>query len=26
LLQRRLKAWLIAMQYRHRLLDAERPR
>ncbi len=26
LLQRRLKAWLIAMQYRHHLLDAERPR
>jgi uncharacterized protein (DUF983 family) len=26
LLQRRLKAWLIALQYRHRLLDAERPR
>jgi uncharacterized protein (DUF983 family) len=25
LLQRRLKAWLIAMQYRHHLLDAERP-
>ena len=26
LLQRSLKAWLIAMQYRHHLLDAERPR
>jgi uncharacterized protein (DUF983 family) len=26
LLQRRLKAWLIAMQYKHHLLDAERPR
>ncbi len=26
LLQRRLKAWLIAMQYRHHLLDAERSR
>jgi len=26
LLQRCLKAWLIAMQYRHHLLDAERPR
>ncbi len=25
-LQRRLKAWLIAMQYRHHLLDTERPR
>jgi uncharacterized protein (DUF983 family) len=24
LLQRRLKAWLIAMQYRHHLLDTER--
>jgi uncharacterized protein (DUF983 family) len=26
LLQRSLKAWLIAMQYRHHLLDAEQPR
>ena len=26
LLQRHLKAWLIAMQYRHHLLDAEGPR
>lgn len=26
LLQRSLKAWLIAMQYRHHLLDAARPR
>ncbi|HKX07152.1 MAG TPA: DUF983 domain-containing protein [Stellaceae bacterium] len=26
LLQRALKAWLIALQYRHHLLDAERPR
>jgi len=26
LLQRCLKAWLIALQYRHHLLDAERPR
>jgi uncharacterized protein (DUF983 family) len=26
LLQRCLKAWLIAMQYRHHLLDAEQPR
>lgn len=26
LLQRSLKAWLIAMQYRHHLLDAQRPR
>ena len=26
LLQRRLKAWLIAMQYRHHLLDSEHPR
>ena len=26
LLQRSLKAWLIAMQYRHHLLDASRPR
>ena len=26
LLQRSLKAWLIAMQYRHSLLDAQRPR
>ena len=25
LLQRSLKAWLIAMQYRHHLLDAEQP-
>ncbi len=26
LLQRRLKAWLIAVQYRHRLLDSKPPR
>ena len=26
LLQRSLKAWLIALQYRHHLLDSERPR
>ena len=26
LLQRSLKAWLIALQYRHHLLDTERPR
>jgi uncharacterized protein (DUF983 family) len=26
LLQRSLKAWLIAIQYRHHLLDAARPR
>jgi uncharacterized protein (DUF983 family) len=26
LLQRRLKAWLIALQYRHRLLDDQQPR
>lgn len=26
MLQRSLKVWLIALQYRHHLLDAERPR